>query len=176
MIRNLLLDPKPCGTLGLWTLDNGNNRGTPANMAFTQDGLTLTGHETTGSAYTVLTVHNVPEGHNTLSFRLRSDNPDVTFNANGGTNNVAKINRGNWAGIYDIRPAGVNRTYAATFNTTNMGTTIIILFFAPTCAATVTYDHMMLCTEEEHDMLDSIGIDWFSGQPESLRGVGVASL
>lgn len=116
MIRNLLLDPKPCGTRGLWTLDNGHNKGTPANMAFTQDGLTLTGHETTGSAYTVLTVRNVPEGRNTLSFCLRSDNPDVTFNANGGTNNVAKINRGNWSGIYDIRPAGVNRTYAAAFN------------------------------------------------------------
>lgn len=161
-IRNLFTDPLPAGT-GTWSVDNGNNKGTPATCTVTGSQLLVQGYETTSNAYVVRNVPNVPAGEYVLSVKSVSGTSPTFYG-----NRLFLIADSMWHILGIVPSSKLNARGVLQFdNPSTRG--LRVLFQAPNKANRVAYERMLLCTAEDYEAMLAAGVEWFSGDM-TIRG------
>lgn len=155
-IRNLFTDPLPAGT-GTWSVDNGNNKGTPATCTVTGSQLLVQGYETTSNAYVVRNVPNVPAGEYVLSVKSVSETSPTFYD-----NRLFLITDSTWHILGTVTSSKLNARGVLQFdNPSTRG--LRVLSQAPNKASRVAYERMLLCTAEDYEAMLAANVEWFSG-------------
>lgn len=155
-IRNLFTDPLPAGSTG-WTMDNGNNQGTKPEVSFGNGQMLIQGHATDGNSYAIRHVLNVPPNDYVFAFRARSASSPSFFD-----NRLSTVMNTNWHSFGKISASMLNAW--AVFRFTNpTEQRIIFSFQAPNNEARISYERILLCTAEDYDYVEQLGLTWFDG-------------
>lgn len=155
-IMNRMPDSKPVGSDGLWQLQNGHNTGGAATMEFRDYGsLIVTGQADTTNAFVSTTVH-LPAGEYVFVVncyasddRQMYDNRLVTAWVNGV--NVFYLHRNNY---------GNTALYTVNF-TLETECDLELRFQSPCQEGGQGYRDLVLCTPDEWEALQELGLHYF---------------
>ena len=154
--KNLFTDPVPAGSKG-WIMDNGNNQGITPELSFSNGQMLIQGHATEGNSYALRHILNLPPNDYVFAFTSRSGSSPTFF-----ANRLSTVMDTNWHGFGTIPASTLNRR--AVFRFTNpVEQRIIFSFQAPNNEASVAYEQLLLCTAEDYDYMEQLGLTWFDG-------------
>lgn len=160
-IRNLFTDPRPVGK-GTWTMNNGTTAGAVPTMSLTGTQLLIEGYETTGNAYAMRTMSEVPAGEYVFSCKAQSASYPTFFGER-----IVCVTNGNWNILGTVPDSALNKERAILRFANPVQQGLRFLFQSPNKAAKVTYERILLCTADDYErMLDIGGISdpYFYGE------------
>lgn len=159
--KNLFTDPLPAGASG-WTLDNTNNQGAKAELSFSNGQMLIQGHATDGNAYVHRPVLDLPPNDYVFAFTARSASSPIFYG-----DRLSTVLNTSWQGFGKIPSASLNSRCVFRF-TNPTEQRIIFTFQAPKNDARVAYERILLCTAEDYEQLEQLGLNYFDGNTFKL--------